>query len=169
MMKKSIFILIMFSLGCILSSCPGDISVTYETIKSVNVSLILANELRISIVPDSIYESKEIAQSYSLISGAYAMENPNQIIYTNAIDSINIFTIYDFNEEYPAGSNVNDILRSFDVRGDIIDKNINDLSSEYHIFKFTTKPQFDSLRFEVFGRITNEQNFNLTTNLIVLE
>lgn len=182
-MKKRIYILITISLGCILSSCPGGISVKYKTIKSVNVLLYSfnefgiypylevfnKNELGIGVYPDSIYESNEIAQSYSLMGSAYAMADPTQIIYTNAIDSINVITIYDFNEEHPAGSNVNDILLFLDGMGDTKIININELSSDTHYFKFSAIPQNDSLQFEISGRITNEKNFNLTTKLIIIK
>lgn len=182
-MKKILIIFFVFCLGCILSSCPGDISTTYKTIKSVNVLLFSfneygiyphlesfnKNELGIGVFPDSMSESYEIAQSFSLISSAYAMENPNQIIYTNAIDSINVFTIYDFDEEHPAGSNVNDILLFLDSMGDTKTLNINELSSISHYFKFSAIPQNDSLQFEISGRITNEEDFNLKTELVVLD
>jgi len=182
-MKKIFFVLITFSIGCILSSCPGGISVTYKTIKSVNVLLYSfnefgmypyleefnKNELGIGVIFDSIIESNEIAQSYSLIRGAYAMEDPTQIIYTNAIDSLNVFTIYDFNEEHPAGSNVNDILLLLDGMGDTKIVNINQISSIDHHFKFSEVPQNDSLQFEISGRITNEKNFTLKTKLIILK
>ena len=172
-----------FSIGCILSSCPGNITVKYKTIKSVNVLLFSfnefgiypyldefnKNELGIGVYSDSIVESNEIAQSYSFIRGAYAMKDPTEIIYTNAIDSLNVFTIYDFNEEHPAGSNVNDILLLLDGMGNTKIININQLSSTDHHFKFSAIPENDSLRFEVSGRITNEKNFNLKTQLIILK
>lgn len=181
-MKKIFNLLLIFCLGCILSSCPGDISVTYITIKSVNVFLFTfdkngvyphlenfnKNELGIGVYSDSISESNEIAQSFSLVSSAYAMQDPTRIISTNAIDSINVFTIYDFDEQHLAGSNVNDILLFLDPMGGTKRLNINELSSDSHVFKFSAIPQNDSLQFEISGRITNEKNFNQKTKLIIL-
>jgi hypothetical protein len=182
-MKKIFVIFLVIGLGCILSSCPGELSTTYKTIKSVNVLLFSfnevgiyphleefnKNELGIGVYPDSISEYYEIAQSFSLVNSATARSNPNQIIYTNAIDSINVFTIYDFDEAHPAGSNINDILLFLDTRGNTTDLNINELSSEYHSFKFSAIPQNDSLQFEISGRIINEKSFNLKTELVVLD
>ncbi len=181
-MKKTLLILVVFYLGIIFSGCP-DGTTTYKTIKSVRGVLFSfnefgvfpetdnfnRNELGVSVYPDSISESYEIAQTFSLVNNAYAMENPNKIIYTNAIDSINVFTIYDFDEEHPAGSNVNDILLSLDSMGDTERVNIDELSAEYHSFKFSAIPQNDTLQFEITGRITNEPVFTVKTELVILD
>ncbi|MCG6187665.1 hypothetical protein [Maribellus maritimus] len=174
-MKKALALFIVFGFACLFTSCPGDFSTTYNTIKSANVLLfsfnengifphletININELGIGVYPDSIFERYEVAQSNSIINGAYAMENPHQIVYTNSIDSINVFTIYEFNKEHPAGSKVNDILLFLDYMGETKELNINELSPESHHFKFSAVPTNDSLQFEITGRITNENDFKL--------
>ncbi len=182
-MKKILTIFLIFGLTCILTSCPGEFSTTYMTIKSANVLLFSfnehgifphletfdKNELGIGVYPDSIFERYEVAQSHTIINSAYAMEDPHQVVYTNSIDSINVYTIYDFDEEHPAGSNVNDILLFLNTMGETKELNINQLSAESHHFKFSAVPTNDSLQFEITGRITNEKNFKLNTKLIIID
>jgi hypothetical protein len=181
-MKKILIIFFVFGLACVLTSCPGEFSTTYKTIKSANVLLFSfnehgifphlenfnKNELGIGVYPDSIFERYEVAQSHAIINSAYAMENPHEIVYTNAIDSINVVTVYDFDEEHPAGSNVNDILLFLNNMGETKELNINELSAEYHHFKFSKAPKNDSLQFEVSGRIIDEANFKLKTKLEIV-
>jgi hypothetical protein len=181
-MKKILILFFVSGLACVLTSCPGDFSTTYKTIKSANVLLFSfnehgifphlenfnKNELGIGVYPDSIFERYEVAQSHAIINSAYAMENPHEIVYTNAIDSINVITIYDFDEEHPGGSNVNDILLFLNGMGETKELNINKLSTEYHHFKFSKVPKNDSLQFEISGRIIDEGNFKLKTKLEIV-
>ena len=92
-----------------------------------------------------------------------------KIKYINSIDSINVYTIYDFDEEHPAGSSVNNILLYLNYMGETEEVNINELSSVTHHFKFSAVPSNDSLQFTITGRITDEMNFALNTNLIVVD
>lgn len=165
-----------------LPSC-HEISYTYRTIKSADVLLFSfsehgifphlesfnRNEMGIGVYPDSLYDTYELAQSVSSMSSIYAMEDPNQMIWTNTIDSINVYTVFDFDEKHQAGSNVNDILLSLDDMGDTENNNIHELSAISHNFKFSAIPQNDSLQFEVSGRITDEYQFQLKTELVIIE
>lgn len=183
-MKKIATIIILFSLASILSSCPPDEgTITYKKIKSAKALLFSfsengiyphledfnRNELGIGISFDSISERIEIAQSFSLMSKTYARSNPDEIIFLNSIESINVFTLYDFDSDHPAGSNVNDILLYLDDLGETFVLNINDLSSISHHFKFSVAPEKDTLQFEITGIITDEKDFIERTKLVILE
>jgi hypothetical protein len=183
MKKKVLLIIFAFCLAFIFSGCPRDVSITYRTIKSVRVMLLSfdengvfaytdhfdRNELGIGIYPDSISESYELARSFSVINKAYAMEDPTQIIYTNIIESVNVTSVYDFDAEHPAGSNINDILLLLDDRGNTEETDINALSMEWYNLKFSVPPQNDSLQFKITGKITGEKEFDLKTELVILD
>lgn len=181
-MKKLIKIVIIFSIGFILSSCPPEPSTTFITIKRVRVLLFSfdkngifphldefnKNELGIGIVPDSVSEYTEFAQTLSLGNNAFARSNPNIRTYTNAIDSINIFTLYDFDTNHPAGSSINDILLHLDTMGKTTEIEINKLSTTELFLKFSAIPKNDSLQFIIIGRITDLGKFIAKTELVVL-
>jgi hypothetical protein len=180
-MKKLISLIILLLTGLIFTGCPPG-SVTWKTIKTVRVKLFsfdkngiypyledfTKNELGISVYADSLSETVEYAQSFSFGNKAFAMENPNKIYYTNTIDSLNIITLYDFDADHLAGSNVNDILLFLDGMGKIHKVEIKSLSDVSHFFKFSTFPQNDSLQFEITGRITEEGKFIKRTELVIL-
>lgn len=96
------------------------------------------------------------------------MKNPNEIYYTNTIDSLNFITLYDFDADHPAGSNINDILLFLDGMGKTREVDISSLSDIAHFLKFSVVPQSDSLQFEITGRITGEHNFSEKTELVIL-
>lgn len=180
-MKKLTSLIILFFLGCIFSSCPRESSKTYKTIKTVRVLLFSfdkngiyphlddfnKNELGIGIFPNSVSERVEVAQSFSLGNEVYAMADPHQIIYTNAIESLNLITLYDFDTNHPAGSNVNDILLNLDPMGKTSEININSLSTIELFLKIASIPQNDSLQFQITGRITDEGDFTAKTELVI--
>lgn len=179
--KYKISVLVIFSF--LLTGCPNDAGVTtYETIKSANVLLFSFDEygnyphldefnpeqLGIGVYPDSISTRRDIATSFSFGNKVYARTDPNTTITLNAIDSLNVFTVYDFDENHPAGSNINDILLFLDGFGQTFEVNINDLSSTSHYLKFSNIPENDSLKFKVTGRITKEGLFSKETELVIL-
>ncbi len=126
------------------------------------------NELGISVYADSLSETIEYAQSFSFGNKVFAMENPNEIYYTNTIDSLNIITLYDFDTDHLKGSNINDMLLFLDGMGKTHKVEISSLSDVTHIFKLSAIPQNDSLQFEITGRITGENNFSEKTELVIL-
>jgi hypothetical protein len=159
-------------------------TITYETIETAKVSLFSfeengifpyhgeynPNELGIGIYGDSISSRTEIAQHISNMDKVYAMGNPNEYYLTNTIDSLNVYTVYDFDSDHPAGSKVNDILLFLDgMFGETSEININETSSALHNYKFSAVPQNDSIQFEITGRITNKGNFNKKTQLVILD
>ncbi len=184
-MKKIYKISILIICGFLLIGCPPDDEITtYETIKSVRARLFSFDkngiypyfeefnpeQLGIIVSPDSIITRTELATSFSFGNYAYAKGNTDISSYpNNAIDSLNVFTIYDFDENHPAGSNINDILLYLDGMGQTSELNINDLISFSHSLKFSTIPANDSLKFKVTGRITEEGIFNTETELVVLQ
>lgn len=97
------------------------------------------------------------------------MENPNTEVYTNAIDSLSFVTIYNFDENHPAGSKINDILLLLDYMGNTSKVEINRLTAVDHHFKFAEIPQNDSLQFEITGNITSEGRFTQKTDLVILD
>lgn len=180
--KYKISILVIFSF--LLTGCPAeDRTITYETIKSVGTFLFSFDEngifphleefdpeeLGIAVVPDSIFRRTEYVNTFSLGSKAYARSSPNELISLNAIDSLNVYTIYDFDENHPAGSNINDILLYLDGMGETSELNITDLYSVFHTLKFSTVPENDSLKFRVTGRIIDERLFSKETELVILQ
>jgi len=181
-MKKLLSVIFLFLIGCFLSSCPNQ-TTTWVTIKSARTQFFSfdqngiwpylesfnKNELGISVYADSLAERIEFVQSLSFGKQLYAMENPNQIIETNSIDSLNFTTIFDFDSKHPAGSNINDILLLLGYMGKTKEVEISSLSAFDHHFKFAVVPQNDSLQFEVTGRITQVGIFELQTALVILD
>jgi len=169
-------------MGFLLSGCPPETSMTFISIKTARVLFFSfdangvfpyleefnKNELGIGIVPDSVSERVEFAQALSFGSNAYALSSPNSSSYTNAIDSLNIFTLYDFDADHPAGSKINDILLHLNTMGETAVLDISVLSTTMLFLKFQTIPTNDSLQFKITGRITDVGTFIANTELVVL-
>jgi len=127
------------------------------------------NELGISISHDSISYSDTFSTITKVPIKKITTLSPPEIKLVNAIDSVQIFTIYPFNSNYPVNSNVNDILQPIDIMGDFMPvDNISSLSFSDLLLKFTDKPTYDTLQFEVRFRITQVGNFTLRTNKVVV-
>ncbi len=181
-MKKTISFAIIFSFLITFSGCPPE-TITLETIRTVRVLLFSfdkngiypylkefnKNELGIGVYADSISENIEFAQAFSFVNSAHARNNQNSTKYpTNTIDSLNVFTICDFDANHTAGSNINDILLHLNAIGETSVIDINKLSSSMHYLKFSSVPDNDSLQFRITGRITEIGPFISTTELVVL-
>ena len=122
----------------------------------------------IGIYPDSISERVVFAQSFSIVNQVYA-SNPNTITYTNGIDSLNIFTLYNLDTDHPAGSNINDVLLHLNPMGETSEIDISKVYTTMLDLKFSSIPYYDSLQFRITGRISDEGNFEAITNLVVLD
>jgi hypothetical protein len=182
-MKKIQFALIIYFFGSIISCCSDDGSITYETIKSANVLLFSfdengifpyleafnPNELGIAVSADSISSRIVFAKPLSNIDIAYACDDPNLVFYTNTIDSLNIITVYDFDDNHLAGSQVNDLLLNLNSFGNTSSINVQEVESISHIFKFSKASENDSLQFKITGRITSEGVFEKTTDMIIFD
>lgn len=182
-MKKIQFALIIYFFGSIISCCSDDGSITYKTIKSVHVNLFSfdengifpyfdefnPNELGMAISADSISSQVASSKPLSNMDTAYACDDPNVVYYTNTIDSLNIVTVYDFDNNHLAGSLVNDLLLYVDNFGITSTINVQETEAIFHFYKFSKIPENDSLQFKISGRITNEGFFEKTTNLVILE
>lgn len=165
-------LLMLASLGCTDSVDPMDYA-TYESIKTVAADLYSIDEdgnfpvyqnmnpdrLGIGIYPDSTVTERE------------ALIKPGFIDYVNYMESINFYTVYDFNMDHPSGSNINDILIVQLPDGDdqYLEKPYNtSLVTKGSNFRLAAVPQNDSLQFRVTGRITDEGPFEENTPLIIL-
>lgn len=182
-MKKIPFALAIYFFGSIISCCSDVGSITYETIVSADVLLFSfdengifpymdefnPNELGIAVSADSISSKIVFAKSVSNMDKAYACEDPNQVFYTNTIDSLHVITVYDFDSQHLAGSPVNDLLLYLDHFGVTSPINIQETESRMHLYKFSKAPENDSLQFRISGRITHQGTFEKTTDLVVLE
>jgi hypothetical protein len=184
MKKLTSFLLIQFLLFVSSCICPnGGGSTTYITIHHARGLLysfdengifpyldeINRNELGISVLPDSTTERVEFAQNISIGDQLYACEDPNEIEYVNSIDSLNIFTKYKFDDNHPALSKVNDILRPININGEILlIGDIGTLNFTDQHLKFIQSPIYDTLQFEITGRIVGAGSFKVLTNLLVL-
>jgi len=184
-MRKLIsFLLIQLLLlisSCICPNKGG--SITYITIKNARGMLysfdengifpyldeINRNELGISVLPDSTVERVEFSQNISIGNQLYACQDLNDFEYVNSIDSLTIFTVYNFDDSHPAFSKVNDILRPINTMGEML--NIDDIGTlsfvDQHL-KFIHSPIYDTLQFEITGRITGGECFKILTNRLIL-
>ncbi len=184
-MKKIIsFLLVHFFLFISSCFCPDEGSITYITIQTARGLLysfdengifpyldhINRHELGLSIMEDSTSENIEYVQSNMMINQLQACQDPHEIKYINGIDSINIFTIYNFDSDHLASSKVNDILRPINTMGELLDiENITTLNFTMQHLKFIKSPTFDTLQFEITGRIIGSSNFSILTNKIILQ
>ena len=181
---KKIILIALFYLFMFLTACfcpPHDSTTTYITIHSARALFYSydengvfpyleefnRDELGIGVYADSISERIVSSQwSTSLINSTYACDDNDRTIYENMIDSINIVTLFDFNENYLANSCINNILRPFYALEGTSDK-INELSFTDIGFKFSEVPTLDSMQFRIAGRIS-ENEFEIITKLVVL-
>lgn len=181
-MKKLPFIIFIYFFGVVISCCSDDGTITYRTIETANVLLFSfdengifpytedynPDELGIGIYADSLSTRTEMASNFSSTDKMYACSDPNETIYTNTIDLLNVITVYDFDNNHPAGSNVNDILFDLNSFGETSEITIGERASILHNYKFSEIPQNDSLQFQISGRIVTKGNFTKTTELIIL-
>ena len=177
MMKKfnTKGILLLFSflvIGCADSLDESDIT-TYKSIKSVEALLYsfdengdgpIYSEFDIERIGMSVYPDSTVTEFEARVK-------PDVISYTNFFDSLNFFTVHYFDDEHPAGSNINDLLL-------VLFPSDNDqmlevqfaggLTTKGNDFKLNALPQNDSLQFIVSGRIIGEGTFSEKTQLVIL-
>ena len=177
MMKKfnTKGILLLFSflvIGCADSLDEADIT-TYKSIKSVEALLYsfdengdgpIYSEFDIERIGMSVYPDSTVTEFEARVK-------PDVISYTNFFDSLNFFTVHYFDDEHPAGSNINDLLL-------VLFPSDNDqmlevqfaggLTTKGNDFKLNALPQNDSLQFIVSGRIIGEGTFSEMTQLVIL-
>ncbi|MCX7548705.1 hypothetical protein OS188_12150 [Xanthomarina sp. F1114] len=182
-MKKVQFAILVYFFGSIISCCSDEGTTTFNTIESASVLLFSfdengifpyldefnPNELGISVSADSISSKIAYTKPFSTMDKAYACTDPNQTYYTNAIDSLNVVTVYDFDTDYPAGSVINNLLDRVDHYGETSSINIQETESVSHLYKFSKAPENDSLQFKITGRITDQGSFEKYTELVILD
>ena len=185
MKKIAVFLLAqLFLLGSSCIDPYGGSSCTYITIQSARGILysfdengifpyfdeINRDELGISVLPDSTTQKIEYyTQNRSIGNRLYA-EAPHRIEFLNSIDSVNIYTLYPFDDNHPALSKINDLLRPLNIYGNVLDiEDISILNAIEMDFKFIQSPTFDTLQFEITGRIVGGDRFTIQTNRLILE
>lgn len=127
------------------------------------------NELGITVTADSTTERIEISQLIKpFINSAFACQDPTETIFTNYIDSLNIFTKYAFDDQYKKGDNINNIMDHLDILGQTTAIDINTLTFSTEHLKFSRTPKYDSMQFIITGRIQSKGRFTYETDLVVL-
>lgn len=126
------------------------------------------NKLGIFIVPDSTSTRVEYAKNISYGNNLYACEPIDEIIYENSFDSVNVYTVYPFDNEHPAGSKVNNILQHLGNMGETASFDLEATNMTEITLKFTKLPLFDTLRFEITGRIVGGERFRIETEKVTL-
>ena len=167
----------------LLTSCPcPKVNETFITVEIMSVEGIVfgfnengifpkfeeisRQEVGLSIRPDSTEETmSQIQMNFSFINPLYACQNPERIEYVDLIDSIQVYTMYDFDENHQEGSSVMDILLSMDINGNTSKFDPNDAFFDKY-FKFNEVPTNDSLQMRVTGSISNGEHFDFLTNKI---
>lgn len=184
-MKKLSLILVIYALTFI-SSCinPGNMTTVQQTIHSARgmaysfsvngvfpyLEEINKDKLGISITPDSVSDKILMAKQNFSSNQLYARQPKTHFESMNYIDSINIFTIYNFNEEFPASSNVNAISDPLNIMGDTHPvEDISKLKFFDQHFKFNQSATSDTLQFKITGRITGGEDFEIITNKLIVK
>ncbi len=127
------------------------------------------DELGITISSDSTSERIEFSLLPSFINSAYACSDPYEVYFENRIDSVSIFTIYDFDENHLAGSKINELLNPLDNMGETkTGVDIAGLEFITQHFKFFKSPKYDTLQFLIVGRISGEKLFQTETEIVIL-
>jgi hypothetical protein len=78
--------------------------------------------------------------------------------------------LYSFDDNCPAFSKTNGILKPINIYGEIL--NIEDISAlnfvDQHL-KFIQSPNYDTLQFKITSRIIGGNSFQILTNMIILD
>ncbi|AZQ43946.1 hypothetical protein [Nonlabens ponticola] len=183
-MKKFSIILFIYFFGSIMSCCSNGGTITTITIESVYSELYFYEEpeedgrrinpeieelLAIIIDADSVSQEVDIVANFSNMDTAMACDDGDSFRVTNLIDSVQVFTIYDFDQNHPAGTSVNDILQKFGNPENVAGLQIIDLEDDFYRFKFLSQPQNDSIQFLIRCRITERGRTETNTQLIITE
>jgi len=176
-----VFYCILLMLSCVCSDEGTTTIITIENAKTLLYSFdengifpyledFNREELGILVSEDSISSEVIAYSNFGIIKQGYACDKPNEIFYENTIDSINVVTIFDYNDQYASGdsfvSNLN-YVSGFNGETTEIGNLLNDQRTEF-LFKFKEPPTKDTLQFRVTGRIIGIGNFELLTEQVIL-
>lgn len=178
-MKRLTSLLSLYFVILLVGCIPERYTQTTETIKSVRAkiysyenygSVFTRDQLGISIQPDTvIYNVKTAYRSYSS-SSAYADEPAWSTKYANYIDSVAVYTVFDYDANHLANSLVNDIL----TNGYYINDSsvFNGLVGQYYASNIDLKlltalSESDSVQFRVEGKLSDGVKFTTKTQLVV--
>ncbi len=177
-----LFYIITLVLSCI---CPNNGTTTKITIENAATLLYSFDEngifpfleefnreeLGILVAADSTTREIVALTNFGIIQSGYACDDPDERFYDNAIDSITVFTLFDYNNNYKSGdsfvSNLN-YVSGFDGETFEINNLIDDQGIDF-LFKFKEPPTKDTLQFKVTGRIIDKGDFELYTKKIILK
>ena len=164
-MKKFFLLALIVKSMVLFSSCIREPElpnyVTAITIHSVRAfaATTMEGELVIAITPDST--SVEIIEEFP--------PGTPSIFMRNVIQNVNVYTVYDFNENYEASRNVIWILQLRTLPDEIpFDELIDRLEFVNATFEFTEQPTADVVQFEVTGRLSDTREFRIETNRLEL-
>ena len=191
MIRKAALLLFIFSFA--FTCCPEKEPDHYKTIKSVRGIFsskdpsgtishsvpLYSEEVFLNIHPDSVI-TRYVSAPGKLLPGAYACDPAGMIVYENQYSIFNIYTELDINEDYPAGSLINDILRPFEryydpsyetrILTDVPIEEYEITQQNPHVtFAFIIPLGIDSLQVRIEGEIEGNRPFSVITAKIALE
>ena len=178
------FTALIFALCCSRGGGGGSYTVKILTAKAGLIQL--GDSLIFNVSPAETQQTSISSFSFSLVPKLYACEEPPYFYdYVNEIDSLQVYTVHPFNEQYPAGSNISAIVGKHKDYYDYWSKedSARYLSDEYNIldekifgkyysssFYLKERPTHSCLQLKITGRITDvEDNFEIKTNTITIE
>ncbi len=96
-----------------------------------------------------------------------ACNNSNRVEYADQIDSLHVFTVFDYNDEFTAGDDLSSLVRlqmRFRRHNNLFELESHRFIWEY--FRFTNAPTNDSLQLRITGRVSNGTKLEMITNTI---
>ena len=198
-MKKTISLASLYLILFVGSCIPDrNISSYIRTITSIDAKLFLICDscyfyyntpfdennkqyLNILLSPKSFTQKIE-ASLHSKLNNSLFANDPvlPKIIYTNHIDSLAIYTLYDYDETHPANTLINNILThkpDYNIPATPIDSLESIEFNKYNEYYYgegivglkVTSPvtASDSVQFRVTGKLSDGVQFDTTTELMV--
>ncbi|MEQ8239028.1 MAG: hypothetical protein RIA69_07430 [Cyclobacteriaceae bacterium] len=141
----------------------ADYTQTYDS----NDTSVFKSDLHFSIFPDSISDYLEIVSSGSFTQSLMACDDNNHTFYNQTMDSLQVYTLYDLNSEFPAGAVINEVLsiKSFQSLS-YLDINVGYEASGL-LLKLAVVPKSDTVQFLLTGRLSNNLKIMAKTSLRV--
>lgn len=179
-MKRLTSLLSLYFVILLVGCIPERYTQTTETIKSVRATIfsyenygnvLTRDQLSICIQSDTVIYSVKTAQRSYSSSSAFADEYEPSVIYANYIDSVDVYTVFDYDDNHLANSLVNDILSTGYYINDSTAFTgwVGQFYASYNInlnFK-TSATSSDSVQFRIEGKLSDGVKFTTKTQLVV--